>query len=46
MVEMIIAVVELVSRYKLIAVSNEIEIKPTITGKPKNAFLKIEKTPA
>ena len=43
MFEMIIAVTELISRYRIIPVSNEIEIKPLITLKPKNAFLKFEK---
>jgi len=43
MFEMIIAVTELVSKYKILPVSSEIEIKPLITLKPKNAILKFEK---
>ena len=43
MFEMIIAVTELISRYRIIPVSEEIEIKPLITLKPKNAILKFEK---
>lgn len=43
MFEMIIAVTELVSQYKLKAVSQEIDIKPLITLKPKNAILRFEK---
>ena len=40
MFEMIIAVAELVNDYKLEPVKDEIEIKPLITLKPDNAFLK------
>ncbi len=43
MFEMIIAVTELVSQYKLKAVSKDIDIKPLITLKPKNAVLKFQK---
>ncbi|MCB7482382.1 cytochrome P450 [Christiangramia sediminis] len=43
MFEMIIAVAELVSDYKILPVSSEIDIKPLITLKPKNAILKFEK---
>ena len=43
MFEMIIAVTELVNRYKIIAVNKEIDIKPLITLKPKNAILRFEK---
>lgn len=43
MFEMIIAVTELVNRYKIIAVNEEIDIKPLITLKPKNAILRFEK---
>ncbi len=43
MFEMILAVSEIVNRYKILPVSGEIEIKPLITLKPKNAFLKFEK---
>ena len=43
MFEMIIAVTELVDRYKIIAVNEDIDIKPLITLKPKNAILKFEK---
>jgi len=42
MFEMIIAVAELVTDYKLIPVADEIDIKPLITLKPKNAILKFE----
>ncbi len=42
MFEMIIAVAEIVRRYKIISVNEEIEIKPLITLKPKNAILKFE----
>ncbi|MCH4821950.1 cytochrome P450 [Gramella lutea] len=42
MFEMIIAVTELVGRYKLIPIQDEIDIKPLITLKPKNAHLKFE----
>ncbi|MCP9198675.1 cytochrome P450 [Gramella sp. GC03-9] len=42
MFEMIIAVTELVSRYKMYPVSDTIDIKPLITLKPKNALLKFE----
>ena len=45
MFEMIIAVSELVSRFKIISVADEIDIKPLITLKPKNAFLKFVKRP-
>lgn len=40
MFEMIIAISELISRYRITTVSKYIEIKPLITLKPKNAFLK------
>ncbi len=42
MFEMIIALQELILRYKIIPVSSKIEIKPLITLKPKNAFVKFE----
>lgn len=42
MFEMIIAVSELVSKYKFSAEFEDIEITPLITLKPKNAFLKFE----
>ena len=42
MFEMIIAVSELVSNYKIHADFEEIDITPLITLKPKNAFLKFE----
>lgn len=45
MFEMIIAVVELVNDYKLLPVSDDIDIKPLITLKPKNAILRFEKRP-
>ncbi|MDT0675069.1 cytochrome P450 [Autumnicola musiva] len=40
MYEMIIAVAELVSRYKISGASGKIEVLPLITLKPKNALLK------
>ncbi|WP_373057850.1 cytochrome P450 [Zunongwangia sp. H14] len=40
MYEMVLTVAELVSRYKILAPSEEIEILPLITLKPKNAVLK------
>jgi len=43
MFEMIIAVAELVADYKLIPVTDVIDIKPLITLKPKNAILKFER---
>ena len=43
MFEMIIAVSELVSRYKIFPVSEQIGIKPLITLKPQNAYLKFVK---
>lgn len=43
MFEMIIAISEFISRYRIISVSNNIEIKPLITLKPENAFLRIIK---
>ena len=43
MFEMIIAIQELISQYKILPVLDHIEIKPLITLKPKNAFLKFEK---
>ncbi|OZV71123.1 cytochrome P450 [Winogradskyella aurantia] len=43
MFEMIIAVRELVSRYKIYPKFDDIDITPLITLKPKNAFLKFEK---
>ncbi|SKB47002.1 hypothetical protein SAMN05660776_1225 [Salegentibacter holothuriorum] len=42
MFEMIIAVTELVSQYKIVPVFDEIDIKPLITLKPKNATLKFQ----
>jgi cytochrome P450 len=42
MFEMIIAVAELVRKYKFTAEFDDIEITPLITLKPKNAFLKFE----
>ena len=39
MFEMIIALQELLSRYRIQPENSEIEIKPLITLKPKNAFL-------
>ena len=42
MFEMIIAVSELVSRFKIHADFDTIEIIPLITLKPKNAFLRFE----
>ena len=42
MFEMIIAVSELVSKYKIYADFDSIEITPLITLKPKNAFLRFE----
>ncbi|MGB3605601.1 MAG: cytochrome P450 [Psychroserpens sp.] len=43
MFEMIIAVTELVSKFKIIAEFETIEITPLITLKPKNAILRFEK---
>jgi len=43
MFEMIIAVAELVADYKLIPVTDVIDIKPLITLKPENAILKFER---
>jgi cytochrome P450 len=43
MFEMIIAVSKLVSKYKIVAEFDEIEIIPLITLKPKNAILRFEK---
>ncbi|MAM18760.1 MAG: cytochrome P450 [Christiangramia sp.] len=43
MFEMILAVLEIISKYKIKPVKPEIEIKPLITLKPKNAILKFEK---
>lgn len=43
MFEMVIAVREIVSKFKILPVKDEIEIKPLITLKPKNALLKFEK---
>ncbi|MBF8151181.1 cytochrome P450 [Winogradskyella sp. F6397] len=43
MFEMIIAVSELVSAFKIIPTFDTIDITPLITLKPKNAFLKFEK---
>ncbi|WP_193510803.1 cytochrome P450 [Christiangramia fulva] len=40
MFEMIIAVQEIISKYTILPVKDEIEIKPLITLKPKNALLK------
>ena len=42
MFEMIIAVTELVSQYKIVPGFEEIDIKPLITLKPKNAILKFQ----
>lgn len=42
MFEMIIAVTELVSQYKIVPGFDEIDIKPLITLKPKNAILKFQ----
>lgn len=42
MFEMIIALQELILCYKILPVSSEIEIKPLITLKPKNAYVKFE----
>lgn len=42
MFEMILAISELLSAYKISPVSREIDIKPLITLKPKNACLKFE----
>jgi cytochrome P450 len=43
MFEMIIAVTELVSKYKIHPEFDQIDITPLITLKPKNAFLRFEK---
>ena len=43
MFEMIIAISELMDKYKISPLSSEIDIKPLITLKPKNAILKFEK---
>ncbi|APG60400.1 cytochrome P450 [Christiangramia salexigens] len=43
MFEMIIAIGELVSRFKITHISGAIDIKPLITLKPKNAILKFKK---
>ena len=43
MFEMIIAVTELVSKFKIQADFEAIDITPLITLKPKNAFLNFEK---
>lgn len=43
MFEMIIAVTELISKFKIQPEFNEIDITPLITLKPKNAFLRFEK---
>ena len=43
MSEMIIAITELVSKFKIYPDFSEIEITPLITLKPKNAFLRFEK---
>ncbi|UBZ07802.1 cytochrome P450 [Salegentibacter mishustinae] len=45
MFEMIIAVTELVSQYKILPGFDEIDIKPLITLKPKNAILKFQLRP-
>ena len=42
MFEMIIAVSQLVSKYKIIPEFETIDITPLITLKPKNAFLRFE----
>ncbi|TBW30153.1 cytochrome P450 [Gramella sp. KN1008] len=42
MFEMIIAVQELILRYKILPVSSEIELKPLITLKPNNAVLRFQ----
>jgi hypothetical protein len=43
MFEMIIAVTELVSKFKIHAEFEAIDITPLITLKPKNAFVRLEK---
>ncbi|MEO2064014.1 MAG: cytochrome P450 [Christiangramia sp.] len=43
MFEMILAVLEIISKYKIKPVKPQIDIKPLITLKPKNAILKFEK---
>lgn len=45
MFEMIIAVSELISKYKIYADFESINITPLITLKPKNAFLRLEERP-
>ncbi|MFK7780940.1 cytochrome P450 [Psychroserpens sp.] len=45
MFEMIIAISELISKYKILPGFETIEITPLITLKPKNAFLKFEERP-
>lgn len=42
MFEMILAVLEIISKYKIKPVKPQIDIKPLITLKPKNAILKFE----
>ncbi len=42
MFEMIIAVAEMVARYKIIPINEGIDIKPLITLKPKNAVLRFQ----
>lgn len=42
MFEMIIAVQEIVSKFQILPVKDKIEIKPLITLKPKNAFVKFK----
>ncbi|PRX52470.1 cytochrome P450 [Salegentibacter salegens] len=42
MFEMIMAIAEVISRYKIEPKTSEIEIKPLITLKPKNAILKFQ----
>ncbi|MCM8568786.1 cytochrome P450 [Gramella jeungdoensis] len=41
MFEMVIALQELILRYEILPISSQIEIKPLITLKPKNAILKL-----
>ena len=43
MFEMIIAVTELISKFKIHPEFDAIDITPLITLKPKNAFLRFEK---
>lgn len=45
MFEMIMAIAEVISHYKIVQKTSEIQIKPLITLKPKNAFLRFEERP-